>query len=127
MFKDFNDIGGSHHPIEISVPISSVLAFHKGRSLCYSEHSLKDRNITVFSPPSRNRLFPFALNILDTRVRHTDLMIQCRYPNKIIVDLVRAWEEVDYAGNYEGISWGNININEKQNERIERDMAGTEF
>ena len=59
MFKDFNDIGRSHHPIEISVPISPVFAFHKGRSLCYSEYSLKDCDIAVFSPPSRNRLFPF--------------------------------------------------------------------
>lgn len=50
-----------------------------------------------------------------------------KYPGKIIVDLVRAWEKVDYAGNYEGISWGSINVNAKQNEMIEKDMAGTEF
>lgn len=50
-----------------------------------------------------------------------------RYPGKIIVDLVRAWKEVDYAGNYEGISWGNINTNSAQSVRIDKDMAGTEF
>lgn len=50
-----------------------------------------------------------------------------KYPGKIVVDLVRAWKEVDYAGNYEGISWGNINKNAKQDEKIEKDMAGTEF
>ncbi len=50
-----------------------------------------------------------------------------RYPGKIIVDLVRAWDDVDYAGQYEGISWGNINTNAKQYETREKDMAGTEF
>lgn len=33
------------------------------------------------------------------------------HPGKIIVDLVRMWKNVDYEGNYEGISWGNINLN----------------
>lgn len=50
-----------------------------------------------------------------------------KYPGKIIVDLVRAWKEVDYAGNYEGISWGNINTNTAQSAKIDKDMAGTEF
>lgn len=50
-----------------------------------------------------------------------------KYPGKIIVDLVRAWKDVDYDGNYEGISWGNINTNANQNQTIEKDMAGTEF
>lgn len=50
-----------------------------------------------------------------------------KYPGKIIVDLVRAWKEVDYDGNYEGISWGNINTNSAQSVKIEKDMAGTEF
>lgn len=50
-----------------------------------------------------------------------------RYPGKIIVDLVRAWNDVDYAGQYEGISWGNINTNAKQYETREKDMTGTEF
>ena len=49
-----------------------------------------------------------------------------RYPGKIIVDLVRAWDDVDYAGQYEGISLGNINTNAKQYETREKDMAGTE-
>ncbi len=49
------------------------------------------------------------------------------YPGKIIVDLVRAWERVDYVGNYEGISWGNINTNAGQNQAMERDMAATDF
>lgn len=50
-----------------------------------------------------------------------------KYPHKCIVDLVRQFKELDYDGNYEGISWGNINVNEGQNLELERDMATTEF
>jgi GDP-mannose 6-dehydrogenase len=32
-----------------------------------------------------------------------------KYPNKIIIDLVRMWDQVIYNGQYEGISWGSIN------------------
>ena len=34
-----------------------------------------------------------------------------KYPGKVIIDLVRAWKEVNYSGQYEGICWGNINAN----------------
>ncbi len=50
-----------------------------------------------------------------------------KYPNKIIVDLVRQFNDLDYEGNYEGISWGNINKNSAQNNKLERTMARTEF
>ena len=50
-----------------------------------------------------------------------------KYPEKIVVDLVRAWKTVDYEGVYEGIAWGNININPAQNKKIERDLAKTDF
>jgi GDP-mannose 6-dehydrogenase len=50
-----------------------------------------------------------------------------KYPHKCIVDLVRQFGEVDYDGNYEGISWGNINSNTAQENAISRDMATTEF
>lgn len=53
--------------------------------------------------------------------------IPAKYPHKVIVDLVRQFKELDYAGNYEGISWGNINANEAQNDELERTMARTEF
>lgn len=45
--------------------------------------------------------------------------ILTRFPNKIILDLVRMWDEVSYQGHYEGIAWGDINSNskEKKNER----------
>ncbi|WP_125140041.1 nucleotide sugar dehydrogenase [Clostridium transplantifaecale] len=50
-----------------------------------------------------------------------------RYPHKMIVDLVRQFRELDYEGNYEGISWGNINVNPQQDVAIERTMVKTEF
>ena len=50
-----------------------------------------------------------------------------KYPHKVIVDLVREYEKLDYDGNYEGISWGNINVNEAQNEPVERDMPMTDY
>jgi len=50
-----------------------------------------------------------------------------RYPNKIIVDLVRAWKEVDYNGHYEGLSWGNINLNNAQKTERTRDITKTDF
>lgn len=53
--------------------------------------------------------------------------IPLKYPHKCIVDLVRQFSEIDYEGNYEGISWGNINFNPVQNEELVRDMATTEF
>ena len=53
--------------------------------------------------------------------------IPSRYPGKAIVDLVRQFSELDYAGNYEGISWGNINTNAQQDVALTRDMVKTEF
>ncbi len=50
-----------------------------------------------------------------------------KYPNKIIVDLVRQYDELDYEGNYEGISWSNINKNAAQDKEIIHDMIKTEF
>lgn len=50
-----------------------------------------------------------------------------KYPNKIVIDLVRAWKEVDYDGVYEGLSWGSININEAQNQTIQKDIQATDF
>lgn len=50
------------------------------------------------------------------------------YPNKIIIDLVRQWKDVDYAGKYEGISWGDINVNrDGQMAETQMDFRQTEF
>ena len=53
--------------------------------------------------------------------------VPAKYPHKAIVDLVRQFKEIDYEGNYEGISWGNINGNLAQNDELVKDMAKTEF
>ena len=53
--------------------------------------------------------------------------VPARYPHKCIVDLVRQFKTLDYDGNYEGVSWGNINSNENQHMKIDRDMVKTEF
>ncbi len=50
-----------------------------------------------------------------------------KYPNKCIVDLVRQFKELDYEGNYEGISWANVNRNAAQDKPIERNMLTTEY
>lgn len=50
-----------------------------------------------------------------------------KYPNKIIIDLVRQFNKLNYKGNYEGISWANINENKAQYNELTRDMAATEF
>ena len=50
-----------------------------------------------------------------------------KYPNKCIVDLVRQFRELDYEGNYEGISWANVNRNPAQDRPIERNMQTTEY
>ena len=53
--------------------------------------------------------------------------IPAKYPHKCIVDLVRQFYEIDYNGNYEGISWGNINRNSGQGMKFEKDMITTEY
>ncbi len=53
--------------------------------------------------------------------------VPAKYPHKCIVDLVRQFKELNYDGNYEGISWGNINENANQSMKLDRDMAKTEF
>lgn len=50
-----------------------------------------------------------------------------KYPRKAIVDLVRQYIELDYDGNYEGISWANVNVNDAQNNELEKTMIKTEF
>lgn len=53
--------------------------------------------------------------------------VPSKYPHKVIVDLVRQYIDLDYEGNYEGISWANINKNMIQNDKLERTMVKTEF
>ncbi len=125
-------------------PIVDVVESLLGKGF---ELHIYDKNVKLSQITGTNRDFimakiphlqHFVCDDLDSVVSASDVLVVTnkeaefadlleRYPGKIIVDLVRAWKEVDYAGNYEGISWGNINTNEKQSQKIEKDMAGTEF
>lgn len=125
-------------------PIVDVVESLLGKGF---ELRIYDKNVKLSEITGTNKDFimakiphlqHFVYDDLDKVVTESDVLVVTnkeaefenlleKYPGKIIVDLVRAWKEVDYAGNYEGISWGNINVNAKQNEKIEKDMAGTEF
>jgi GDP-mannose 6-dehydrogenase len=125
-------------------PIVDVVEVLLGKGF---ELRIYDKNVKLSEITGTNKDFimakiphlqHFVYDDLDKVVRESDVLVITnkeaefdsllqKYPGKIIVDLVRAWKEVDYAGNYEGISWGNININAKQKQSIEKDMAGTEF
>ena len=35
--------------------------------------------------------------------------LPARYPGRVLIDLARVWETLDYDGLYEGIAWRNIN------------------
>ncbi len=125
-------------------PIVDVVEVLLGKGF---ELRIYDKNVKLSEITGTNKDFimakiphlqHFVYDDLDKVVRESDVLVITnkeaefdsllqKYPGKIIVDLVRAWKEVDYAGNYEGISWGNININAKQGQSIEKDMTGTEF
>lgn len=66
-----------------------------------------------------------VLVVTNKEKEFTDILL--KYPNKIIIDLVRQWKEVDYNGIYEGLSWGNINTNSAQYTEIKQDFKRTEF
>ena len=125
-------------------PIVDVVEILLGKGF---ELRIYDKNVKLSEITGTNKDFimakiphlqHFVYDDLDKVIRESDVLVITnkeaefdsllqKYPGKIIVDLVRAWKEVDYAGNYEGISWGNINVNAKQGQSIEKDMAGTEF
>ena len=50
-----------------------------------------------------------------------------KYPGKIIIDLVRAWKHVNYDGNYEGIAWGDLNVNPRQQRHFDKDRPAMVF
>lgn len=106
-----------------------------------------DKNVKISELTGTNREFimakiphlqHFVSDNLDSVADESDVLVvtnnepefrdlMTRYPGKIIVDLVRAWKEVDYNGVYEGLSWGNINTNSGQNTAIDREIIGSEY
>lgn len=111
------------------------------------EMRIYDRNVKISELTGTNldfimakipHLQHFVTDDLDAVCRESDVLVVTNkekefadvlklYPGKIIIDLVRQWKEVDYDGVYDGIAWGNINTNEAQQRKIERDMAKTDF
>ncbi len=111
------------------------------------EISIYDRNVKVSQLTGTNadfiaaklpHLHEMISDDLDAVCRESDVLVIAnkerefdelpqRHPHKIIVDLVRQFTELDYDGNYEGISWANININSAQNDLPVKDMEKIEF
>ena len=112
------------------------------------EIRIYDKNVKVSELTGTNKDFimakiphlqHFVSDDLETVCRESDVLVVtnkekefadllARYPGKIFVDLVRQWKDVDYAGRYEGISWGDVNVNRAgQESALEKDFKQTEF
>jgi len=112
------------------------------------EIRIYDKNVKVSELTGTNKDFimakiphlqHFVSDDLDAVCRESDVLVVTnkekdfadvlkKYPGKIVIDLVRQWKEVDYCGKYEGLSWGDINLNrEGQGMKDEKDFRQTEF
>lgn len=112
------------------------------------EIRIYDKNVVVSELTGTNKDFimakiphlqHFVTSDLDEVCRQSDLLVVTnkekefedildRYPGKVVIDLVRQWNEVDYDGHYEGLSWGDINRNTAaQQKEIEKDFRQTDF
>lgn len=109
-------------------PIVDVVESLLGKGF---EIRIYDKNVKVSELTGTNKDFimakiphlqHFVSDDLDAVCSNSDVLVVTnkekdfadvlqRYPHKVIVDLVRQWKEVDYAGHYEGLSWGDINAN----------------
>lgn len=125
-------------------PIVDVAETLHGKG--YEIH-IYDRNVRISQLTGTNadfiqaklpHLHQIITDDLDTVCRACDVLVVAnkekefanlteKYPHKCIVDLVRQFREMDYEGNYEGISWANINRNAAQDKPIERSMLTTEY
>jgi len=105
--------------------------------------SIYDKNVEVSRLTGTNRDFimskiphlqQFVTDNLDAVASEADVLvvtnkekefadIPARYPGKIIVDLVRMWDTVDYDGHYDGLAWATINTNPTQESATERDFC----
>ena len=126
-------------------PIVDVVESLLGKGF---EIRIYDKNVKVSELTGTNKDFilakiphlqHFVTDDLETVCRESDVLVVTnkerefaellgRYPGKIVVDLVRQWKDVDYAGRYEGLSWGDVNANrEGQESAVEQDFRQTEF
>lgn len=125
-------------------PIVDVIETLLGKGY---EIKIYDKNVKVSELTGTNKDFieakiphlqEFITDDLDYVIDNSDVVvitnkeaefnnILTEYDNKIILDLVRVWNDVDYEGYYEGIAWGNINQNINQFNEIKREVVRTEF
>lgn len=127
-------------------PIVDVVESLLGKGF---EIRIYDKNVKISELTGTNKDFimakiphlqHFVSDDLDAVCRESDVLVVTnkekdfadipqRYPDKVIVDLVRQWKEVDYAGHYEGLSWGDINANHSAQESkdVAMDFKQTEF
>ncbi len=126
-------------------PIVDVVESLLGKGF---EIRIYDKNVKVSELTGTNKDFimakiphlqHFVSDDLEAVCRESDVLVVtnkekefagllARYPNKTVVDLVRQWKEVDYAGRYEGLSWGDINTNrDGQEAEVTKDFKQTEF
>lgn len=109
--------------------------------------SIYDKNVEVSRLTGTNRDFimskiphlqHFVTDDLDAVVSASDVLvvtnrekefadIPARYPGKIIVDLVRMWDTLDYPGHYDGLAWASINTNAAQDEDTGCDFRKCRF
>ncbi len=124
-------------------PIVSVVETLLGKGFAIS---IYDKNVKISQLTGTNREFimariphlqHFVTDDLDKVASESDVLVVTnkepefksllqKYPGKIIIDLVRMWDTVDYDGIYEGISWGNVNTNRNEH-KICADIPKTDF
>lgn len=126
-------------------PIVDVVETLLGKGF---EIRIYDRNVKISEITGTNKDFimakiphlqHFVTDNIDEVCKNSDVLvvtnkekefgdILTKYPDKIIIDLVRQWKEVNYEGKYEGISWGDINENKKgQQEEFDMNFKQTDF
>ena len=126
-------------------PIVDVVESLLGKGF---EIRIYDKNVKVSELTGTNKDFimakiphlqHFVSDDLEAVCRESDVLVVTnkekefaellgRYPGKIVVDLVRQWKDVDYAGRYEGLSWGDVNANrDGQETTVVQDFRQTEF
>lgn len=126
-------------------PIVDVVESLLGKGF---EIRIYDKNVKVSELTGTNKDFimakiphlqHFVTDHLEAVCRESDVLVVTnkevefadvlkRYPGKTVVDLVRQWKDVDYDGRYEGLSWGDVNVNrEGQEADVKRDFRQTEF
>ena len=126
-------------------PIVDVVESLLGKGF---EIRIYDKNVKVSELTGTNKDFIMAkiphlqhlvTDDLEAVCRESDVLVVtnkekefaellARGPGKTVVDLVRQWKDVDYAGRYEGLSWGDVNANRAgQEAEVEKDFRQTEF